>query len=606
VYCEQFVGEAKNMLYRLKNRMNIAVPKLKSLQDIHLYDDGTTITVRSVFGQDFIEINAGRGFPSCLIKLLDLPEAIPPMKWYAPGQETFTKGEGGWVITGPDGKTEVEGVDYIKTYFSWVTRDCPSCSPLEFTVAKGDDANILTGSSPNRPFWYKSENDDGSLIYNYEGAMVPHYMGYTTGLGIVIPDNPLNHTIYSLSGCQAQILKNGSKWSFSDAGGSYFLWKAYTEWSNVGPHVVDFSRAGLGYMLMQGFIKNEGKNLCESKPIIIKVDCCLKDIEHRSVEIWWEDFGTCQPFMNYGGVTICKMPTEVPMGGTAGLAWYGCTHPQQPLYAIPEIKGSCLPIEWTLSGPIALWNSKKNDNIIYFKCLEAGCNDPATITLRDRCGTEYIVRGSPCCQDAKEPSILYTSLLMSCGQYQTLNAFGGCGPYSWSISGGGGTLNTNTGSEVIYHAPATNANCTDNPTITVTDCCGGSANLQLAINCYSASGTALGYTSLEVCECRHYTNCNICGFCYYGSGNWHTRKWDCSGTLTYDCETNPGCSVGSWPSCGSYTGDQGCFSETNCWTNQCGCGCGPSCPCNAIKDCRTQAQKDAGCCPINPLTGLPY
>ena len=609
MYCEQFVGEAKNMLYRLKNRMNIAVPKLKTLQDIRHYDGGTVITVRSIFGQDFIEINAGGGFPSCLIKLLDLPEAIPPMKWYAPGQETFTKGEGGWVITGPDGKTEVEGVDYIKTYFSWVTRDCPSCSPLEFTVAKGDDANILTGSSPNRPFWYKSENDDGGLIYEYEGGMVPHYMGYTTGLGIVIPDNPLNHTIYSLSGCQAQILKNGSKWSFSDAGGSYFLWKAYTEWSNVGPHVVDFSRAGLGYMLMQGFIKNEGKNLCESKPIIIKVDCCLKDIEHRSVEIWWEDFGTCQPFMNYGGVTICKMPTEVPMGGTAGLAWYGCTHPQQPLYAIPEIKGSCLPIEWTLSGPIALWNSKKNDNIIYFKCLEGGCNDEATITLRDRCGTEYIVRGSPCCEDANEPSILYTSLLMSCGGQQTFTPDGGCGPYVWSVASGGGTI-TQDG---VYTAPASNANCTDNPTITVTDCCGGSASIGLAVNCYIGI-YALGYTAHTWCYCYTCTGPGR-GDSHYWGGIWEVWQWNCDGTEHYHC--GPTSSCGTMPPvptfCNDYCGGpctwvsgQGACTIATCYTAQCGSGCTVKDPCDTLIDCRTQAMKDQGCCPLNPYTGLPY
>jgi len=58
VYCEQFVGEAKNMLYRLKNRMNIAVPKLKTLQDKRSPIPGTTIIVKSVYGRDEIYIDA--------------------------------------------------------------------------------------------------------------------------------------------------------------------------------------------------------------------------------------------------------------------------------------------------------------------------------------------------------------------------------------------------------------------------------------------------------------------------------------------------------------------------------------------------------------------
>jgi len=554
IYGNLFTREAGRLAYQVRNSMTFN--KLDQSKGQKIFSDGTRITVNSFFGQDLITIDVSQSTgeegttlakKQCSVTFINLPSSVQPMK------------EPGKVLT-----DEMSGVDYIKTYYLFDVGQCPDCQDIKM-----------------------------DFLFNYSIPVESRHHD----------DEVKNHCIYSLDpSCWGEVISHGH-----DAQGDYFIWKAYTE-SGV------YSRTGLGILDLKASISDlNGEVICDVDKKI-DVDCCLKGSDNRKVEIWWEDFGTCTPYIPYQGVVynaICKMPTEVSIGGTAGLAWYGCTHPQQPLYAIPEIKGSCLPVEWTFSGPIELLDpNKKNDNTIFFKCIEGACNEEATITLRDRCGTEYIVRGRPCCEDAAAPSINYTSLLMSCSQYQTLNAFGGCGPYSWSISGGGGTLNTNTGSEVIYHAPATNANCTDNPTITVTDCCGGSANLQLAINCYSASGTALGYTSLEVCECRHYTNCNICGFCYYGSGNWHTRKWDCSGTLTYDCETNPGCSVGSWPSCGSYTveykGAQGCYSETNCWNNQCGCGCGLSCPCNAIKDCRTQDQKDAGCCPINPLTGLPY
>ena len=622
MYCEQFVGEAKNMLYRLKNRMNIAVPKLKTLQDIHLYDDGTTITVRSVFGQDFIEINAGRaGFPSCSITILDLPLAVPPMKWYAPGEETFTKGEGGWVITGPDGKTEVEGVDYIKTYYSASTKDCPGCTPLAFTVAEGADANILTGSSPNRPFWYKAENDDGSLIYNYEGAMVPHHMGYDW-THPPIPPNPLNHTIYSLWGCQAQIIKIGNAWSFSDAGGSYFLWKAYTEWSNVGPGVVTFSRTGLGYMLMQAFIRNGGINLCESEGTIIKVDCCLKPASERPVILWWESLGpyekggpTCtfQPFMFYGSIKICEVPSEV-----AG--WYAllCTGPgpgEKGFYVIPEVKGGCLPFTWTIDNNLfVITPSVPNGEAAGLKLVDTSCNSgdchtEVTVTVKDRCGTEDKVRFVSCCElAALEVYIGYTSLVMSCGASQTLTAGGGCGPYTWS-AGGAGSLSVTQGPETTYTAPATNPNCTSNPTVTLTDCCGSSAQLKLAVNCYTPNDTAYRWCEWEVCNQCSFIG-ETCAFCAIFKG----IRYNCMGVLISTASFGNTCADCSpfalscanpredgWSCPGAKYGG---FNPP-CGGQNVGCN-NPDQNCNTWMDIRTQAMKDAGCCPINPLTGLLY
>lgn len=621
-YCQQFIGEAKNMLYRLKNRMNIAVPKLKSLQDIHHYDGGTVITVRSIFGQDFIEINAGRGFPSCLIKLLDLPLVIPPMKWYAPGLETWEKVGGAWIIKNPNGVVEVEGVDYIKTYFSWVTRDCLSCAPVEFTVAKGDDANILTGSSPNRPFWYKSENDDGSLIYDYQGTMVPHFMGYTTDLGIVIPDNPLKHTIYSLwDVCQAQIMKNGAKWSFSDAGGSYFLWKAYTEWSNVGPHVVDFSRTGLGYMLMQAFIKNEGIKLCETDGTIIKVDCCLKPEGDREVILYWESIGpglaggtTCtdQPFMFYGSIKICEVPSVI------GPLWAMVCTPRntKTFYVIPEIKGGCLPFTWELSGGggWTLESSKPLGEMagLSYECTlgSPDCNATLDVTVTDRCGMTDTFHSKSCCEADPSPlSIGYTSLLMACGGQQTLTAGGGCGPYNWSLSGVG-SLSATEGSSVVYTAPATNPNC-QNPTISLTDCCGATASIKLAVSC-SVPGTAfcqctVSCTGLECVPWGSDWNCNA-------TLHWTQKTWDCNGDLLSEISSS---NYSWWDACGGANCLSGCTKTGSCtcenlvvyyenkgWTGY-GCGSEPKCN-SSLKDVRTALMKENGCCPINPLTGLPY
>src|SRR4030042_5374103 len=98
---------------------------------------------------------------------------------------------------------------------------------------------------------------------------------------------------------------------------------------------------------------------------------------------------------------------------------------------------------------------------------------------------------------------------MSGGGTQSLTASGGCGGYSWSLKAGGGTL---TGSE--YTAPTTNPNCENNPTICVTDSCGGKVCKQIAVNAYSnlsstASRTLLCTTSGVACGAYehivHYT-----------------------------------------------------------------------------------------------------
>jgi hypothetical protein len=518
------------------------------------------------------------------------------MKWYAPGQETFTKEGDAWVIKDPEGNTEVEGVDYLKTYYRLSLTNCTTCSSVLSTVCETDSI-----SSPEcHPYTY----DASKRLYL--GGAVPYFQGHPDSTPPVPPD-PKNHLIYSFydSG-QAEILKFDH-----DAQGTYFLWKAYTEWGAYPPIDIIFSRTGLGYLLLKLFIQSGGNELCQVETIV-KVDCCEKAADRRKVEIWWEDFGTCQPYIMYSGVlydAICKMPTEVSIGGASGLVWYGCTYPQQPLYAIPEINGSCLPVEWTLSGPISLWNSDKNDNIVYFKCAnDMGCNEEATITLRDRCGSVYVVRGKPCCEEATALSISYTSLSMSCGQQQTFTAKGGCSPYLWSITGGGGSITQ----EGVYTAPATNVNCVDNPTIQVTDCCGNTASINLAINCVE-QGVALGFV--------HWLECSGCWCVDRGCDqgviscfDWINDEYDCAGNLYSHCETRP-CGTGNPPCNGNTSGwhkvdcdicsPSGC-PPTSCYTNQCGCITYPNCPCDTLIDGRSDADKANGCCPLNPFTGLPY
>ncbi len=607
---EKFRGDANLLLYQVKNAM---VPnQLGQLQGTRTYNDGTVITASSVFGQDEITITTGivGGNPSCIIQLYDLPKEIPPMMWYNPNNpahELFVKTDGQWIITKPNGDIEIEGTDYIKTYYSASKFGCPSCNPADFTIGKGD----MFGKNPapsydgsHRPFKYKSETSGGSLIYDYEGAMVPHFMGYGPPPNPPIPEDPLNHVIYSLYGSAgADILL----FDFDD-GGTYFLWKAYTEWGiSLIPDWVTFSRTGLGYLLMKGFIKNKGVILCQSESSIIKVDCCVKNIFDRKVIMWWDSIEggiaggpTCvdQPFMFYTWGKICEVPALVRnvnillCGGPGGNS--------KPIYTIPDIQGGCLPFTWTTDNPkFEIVPSQPFGEIgylVYHDCADGMlCTEHVTVHVEDRCETEDSAHFLSCCEQAvfdgnDVPFIGYDLLSMGFEQQQILSAGWGCGPYTWTASHG--TIEfSGAGGTALYTSPADNHDCGSNPLITVTDCCGKSGTLQLAVT-NNSPGNAFVLCEQIVCvdQCTE-------GDPTAWRGYMHVIWYDCGGNVFGEaCYQSTG--VGIWPCECPGAGWQGCADKP--WCANCpGGACG-------YNDIRTVEMKEAGCCPINPLTGLPF
>jgi len=98
-------------------------------------------------------------------------------------------------------------------------------------------------------------------------------------------------------------------------------------------------------------------------------------------------------------------------------------------------------------------------------------------------------------------TINYSSLSVSCGSSQNLSASGGCPPYSWSLSGGG-TLTPDGGgnTSATYVAPASNPNCANNAMITLTDCCRNTAEIQIAVNCYTQADIALAQGEQAMCS----------------------------------------------------------------------------------------------------------
>ena len=210
-------------------------------------------------------------------------------------------------------------------------------------------------------------------------------------------------------------------------------------------------------------------------------------------------------------------------------------------------------------------------------------------------------RDAPACDDCETPhtiNIAYTSQYMVIGGSQTLYATGGVGDYIWTISAGSGTLGVGTtieGGGNTYVAPSTNPGCAYNPTIVVTDICGNVAQLKLAVNNPSASGTAYKKVVREgsfadTGNCanikQHWYNCNDVA------------------TSTFYCALSYGNICGGVSMC---TMDPGCGTQATSWAQlEAVCDCtylDPPTNCTERTiDTRTSEMLAAGCCPVSLIS----
>jgi len=600
-----YIGEGNKLLYQLKNLMRLSARsnfrKLKQWQMTRLSDNGAIISAKSVFGNDIIEINVeGILNPSCRITLLNIPESIQPMKWYMDGIQVG----------------EVEGVDYIKTYYTFIVSDCPDCSKWDMSVCDtnelGQDTGFTTGGTQCVPFRFVSQDSDGNPTLLYQGGSVLY--------NDTPPIDVNNHQIYSTyNHCQAEIISFGH-----DDGGAYFLWKAYTEWSNLGPYGVEFTQSGLGYMLLRAFINQGGKELCHSDSSIIKVDCCLKTLENRTPQIYWE---------NCIGGGWCVAPTSNSIEVDLEYFWQLGGWISMLLWMQG---GACIPATWNVTGIGTMTDADASGMISNYKVAyseltdllaAAGCEGTVSISIEgtDRCGTKdtIIFTNTPCCDDASPVEIGYTLLQMSCGGSQTFTASGGCAPYVWSKSGGGTLTPSEDTTQAGYVAPATNAGCANNPTISLSDCCGSSDSIKLAVNCTTPDATAydlIGAYWISA-NCGNH-DCEWCGYIAGCRADPQYQQYKCDGTLRVDWISGDPCS-GS-PTCSSaviqYLHSVPCTCPADpctyyAATGKCCPGGYPGCvpsdgsrahPCEYTCDIRNADMKAAGCCPINPYTGLPF
>lgn len=219
----------------------------------------------------------------------------------------------------------------------------------------------------------------------------------------------------------------------------------------------------------------------------------------------------------------------------------------------------------------------------------AECPDEVKIYFDDEDGRKGCVslhkmsEEECCCAINPEVEIHYDSLIMGCSEIQTLSLNPdavGCAPYAWSIEGGG-ELSSYEGESVDYTAPETNPGCASNPSITVTDACGNTSTVHLAINCYPGDDAALRVTNYQ--KSSPDPGC-IFTWCY-PSGSAYTclfgkikKNYNCSGqyiniysdqVITPPCANPtdpcadpcsyfPGPVINIWGDCASIEESEGC------------------------------------------------
>ena len=518
----------------------------------------------------------------CEVELIDVPTIVSPCHWYSDG-----------IHAG-----EILGKDYYKTYYRIVNQgNCTNCVE-DFSIC--DTAELEADSG--------FDGGVNCIPFKYVLPVAPYYQGNPDTIP-PIPADSINHCIYSLWGhCQAELISKGE-----DEQGKFIIWKAYTEWSNVGPEAVDFSRTGLGYMKFEFFLKRSanGPKICTVNQVV-QVDCCNKDAINRNVRMWWEWITAGEGFMFYEDLQVWPAPVLMNKYRLYDYALLD----SGSFYVFPTVDKSCIPYTWTLTGPgsIQYAGGYGVKEIAIYDPPETHYKDPSclpvVLTVTDRCGNSDTMTAD-CCPFSTGPVIAYTALAMGCSQSQELTVSGArissCPPYEWSMTGGGllsyprGEIADPLHEYVTYTAPDANPNCSNNPTITVTDCCGHSTSIQLAINCDSSGGAAIRSCSYVECEDNP------------GGGVWRAtfceENWDCYG----EAMTPVAWDGGYFADCGECREVGSFFTYPKSDRNTSPCGgvssglCdNPDQACGTTLDVRTTVMKEAGCCPVNPFTGLPY
>ena len=186
---------------------------------------------------------------------------------------------------------------------------------------------------------------------------------------------------------------------------------------------------------------------------------------------------------------------------------------------------------------------------------------------------------------------------MAAGALQWLKVSNpGTGVYTWSTTSG--TLGTPVGNQVLFTAPATNANCANNPTISLI--CGGGVvdTLTIAVNAFSASNVGeICVLSSTSCDIETYPNNSYpYNRYYYGTAIGHKDGINCDGIESEVIAENRVIELkNATGSC--TTAIEAALRQLKNWLHL---------DCHGASfdtwnDLRTPTQKAAGCCPYQLL-----
>jgi hypothetical protein len=204
------------------------------------------------------------------------------------------------------------------------------------------------------------------------------------------------------------------------------------------------------------------------------------------------------------------------------------------------------------------------------------------------------------CPDCPTPVIIYSTTHMSINAKQGLAVVDdGSSPYKWEINAGGGQLSVTTGTSTLYTAPSSNPNCLLNVTIRVTNKCKKYADLKIAINAYVPTGD-VAYFGGSVCLNATGPASGCAGTPWGGQcppGTSGCIPFLSISEYGYNCQDamlgGGGCNR-NYEVIKCVPGD--CLAETCCQALSTGGSCHGIYP-GGVLDVRTQAMKDAGCCP---------
>jgi len=274
----------------------------------------------------------------------------------------------------------------------------------------------------------------------------------------------------------------------------------------------------------------------------------------------------------------------IPLNMSAPLSWSWGT--DCPLFLEGGTGATAI---WTVSSGYLILGEDTRTATLVTVAGQPPCysriEEDIVVTATDRCGTISRTINYPKTGGSVAGTISYTTQQMLVNESQILSVADGevGATYYWSLSGGG-AISSDEGGDITYQAPSSNANCSDNPTISLISCGDIIDSLTIAVSAYPSDMVSVvrTWSNMDCTEGLHeLALCHI----------WN-MEFDCAGNQT----NYPYCQAGL----STFGGCSECIS-----TSTTGCSIGGMSMEQAlavgVQDLRAGWQTAGGCCPAQLL-----